>query len=118
MRFHESLKLELANDPILDCRRVKAKVPARPAELRGGSQREIHGRCQGKRLQTKLRRALKRPFKERERCRSQALPHRADVDSWLKTYAATNDACALNRSCTEVSNKARSEVFRRILGCF
>ncbi|CAJ1426092.1 unnamed protein product [Effrenium voratum] len=49
-RFHEAVKSELANDPLLGYQRVKAKVPV--------------------------------------------LPEPADVDSWLKTYAATNDACA------------------------
>ncbi|CAE7715797.1 unnamed protein product [Symbiodinium sp. CCMP2592] len=62
VRFHEALKHELANDPVLGCRRVKAKLPV--------------------------------------------LPDPADVDSWLKTYAATNDACALGRSAVEVQRKA------------
>lgn len=70
VRFHESLKVELANDPVLDCRRVKAKDPV--------------------------------------------LPTPADVDAWLKSYAATNDACALGRTATEVLNREFAPCFNEL----
>mmetsp|Transcript_9615 Transcript_9615/g.16796 ORF Transcript_9615/g.16796 Transcript_9615/m.16796 type:complete len:296 (+) Transcript_9615:2-889(+) len=70
VRFHEALKHELANDPNLGCRRVKAKLPV--------------------------------------------LPDPADVDNWLKTYAATNDACALGRSATEVLHKDFAPCFHEL----
>lgn len=70
VRFHESLKMELANDPVLDCRRVKAKVPV--------------------------------------------LPNPPDLDAWLKSYAATNDACALGRTSIEVSGKDLSRCFHEL----
>lgn len=59
VRFHESLKSELAFDPILGCNRVKARVPD--------------------------------------------LPDPGDLDAWLRSYAATGDACALVRKHSGLS---------------
>eukprot|EP00434_Breviolum_minutum_P017157 symbB.v1.2.015144.t1/scaffold1124.1/size136573/10 len=42
------------------------------------------------------------------------LPDRADADAWLKSYAATNDACALGRTCTEVSRKDLARCFHEL----